>query len=125
MKKIKKTKTINVGDDDAGAIKITSFAGNGNFVGNNVAVDDEVVKKGTLTNYKLGSAEELKGKTFTITSNGFHMNANRPEVPVTHEFTGAGLDGNESFVYPEDDDTDAVPDPADGLISYIIKYKFK
>lgn len=127
MRKLTKSKTVSIGDDN-GEVLLTTSVGNGDIGGGNLKEESngttKVVAKGLLNNYSLGTGKTLKTKKYIVTTNGLDINPNRDDIPATHSFTGKGVQGgDQEFLYPEPSDGTVVADK-DGLISYVITYTF-
>lgn len=125
MKTFERKKEITV-PSNTQQVLLSTRVGNGDMGGGNVRLkgSDQVIATGLLNRFALGTNQDVKGKTFVVTTNGLDINPFRDDIPVTHIFTGAGFPGGEvKFVYPEQGDEELLAED-DGLISYVIEYTF-
>lgn len=125
MKTFERKKTITL-PSNTQELKLSTRVGNGDMGGGNVKLkgSDEIIATGLLNQFVLGTNQDVKGKTFVVTTNGLDINPFRDDVPVTHIFKSNGLPGGEvKFIYPEQGDAELLADD-DGLITYVIEYTF-
>jgi hypothetical protein len=108
--------------NDNGLIYVTITADNGQELGGTIRDENNnILASGLQEKFNLGTGASLRGKTYRVITNGLDVLPNTDVIEATQTLSGDGLAANNDLELPKNGE---LPDPADGLIIYNVRYTF-